>query len=64
MTLENDVKNFNSGGIELVDLTDPIAYEKFINWNGNSYDIQHLPIKYISKSYLDNLKSKNEMNVE
>ncbi|XP_070503591.1 translation machinery-associated protein 16 homolog [Chironomus tepperi] len=58
MTLEKDIKNFNAGGIELVDLTNPVMYEKFRNWDGNAHNIQHLELKFISKKYLNQLKEK------
>lgn len=58
MTLEKDIKNFNAGGIELVDLTDQIMFEKFRNWDGNSHNIQHLTLKFISKKYLIQMKEQ------
>lgn len=58
MTLEKDMKNFNAGGMELVDLTDPVMFEKLKNWDGNSHNIQHLELKFISKKYLNQLKEK------
>lgn len=61
MNLDNEIKNFNAGGILLPDLTDKIHFQKFKNWNGNSYDIQHLDIKYISRKYLNELKSQNNV---
>lgn len=59
MTLEKDTKNFNAGGIELIDLTNPTAFSKFRNWDGNAHSIQHFELKFISKSYLKSLKEKN-----
>lgn len=65
MNLENEIKNFNAGGIELPDLTDKVHFQKFKNWNGNSHDIQHLDFKYISKKYLNSLKSSvTEIDVD
>lgn len=58
MNLETDIKNFNGGGIELPDLTDPVHFEKFKKWDGNAHNIQHLDVKYISRKYLNELKSK------
>ena len=57
MTLDNEIKNFNAGGIELPDLTDTTHYKKFKNWSGNAHDIQHLDVKFISRKYLGELKS-------
>ena len=68
INLEKDIANFNAGGIELPDLCDEIPFKKFKSWDGNSYNVQHVEIKFISKSYLDNLKqeklAENEMKVE
>ncbi|KAL7021182.1 hypothetical protein ACKWTF_011788 [Chironomus riparius] len=58
MSLDKDMKNFSAGGIELVDLTDPVNFEKFKNWDGNSHNIQHMELKFISKKYLKQLKEK------
>lgn len=68
LNLEKDVNNFKAGGIELPDLCDPVAFQKLKNWDGNSHNIQHLDIKFISKGYLAKLKDekleKTEMTVE
>lgn len=68
ISLEKDVANYNAGGIELPDLCDPVAFQKFKDWDGNSHNIQHLDIRFISKSYLDELKESKskeaEMNIE
>lgn len=68
INLEKDITNFNAGGMELPDLCDEIPFKKFKNWDGNSHNVQHLEIKFISKSYLDNLKqekrAESEMKVE
>lgn len=58
MNLENDIKNFNGGGIELPDLTERNCFVKFRKWDGNAHNIQHLDVKYISRKYLGDLKSK------
>lgn len=68
INLEKDIANFNAGGIELPDLCDKIVFQKFKSWDGNSHNIQHLIVRFISKSYLDNLSkeklAENEMKVE
>jgi translation machinery-associated protein 16 len=64
MNLENEVKNFNGGGLELPDLTDKVHFEKFRKWDGNSHNIQHLDVKYVSKKYLNDMKSKTSVDVE
>lgn len=62
INLEKDIANFKAGGIELPDLCDEIPFRKFKNWDGNSHNIQHLEIKFISKSYLDDLKQQQQTN--
>lgn len=64
ITLENEKKNFNGGGIEMPDLCDPEHFELLKNWNGDAHSIQHLKIKFISKSYLNKLKEDHQMKVE
>lgn len=66
LNLEKDINNFKAGGIELPDLCDPIAFQKFKSWDGNSHNIQHLDIKFISKGYLAKIKKleETEMKVE
>ena len=58
------MNNFKAGGIELPDLMDAIVFKDFKEWNGNSHNVQHIPTKFISKSYLDKLKKENEMKVD
>jgi translation machinery-associated protein 16 len=68
MTLENETKNFSQGGIELPDLTNEIIFKKFRNWDGSSHSIQHIEMRFISKSFLEKLAKEQEkestMNVE
>ena len=64
MNLDNEIKNFNAGGILLPDLTDKIHFKKLKNWDGNSHNVQHLDIKYISRKYLNELKSQNNVDVD
>lgn len=68
ISLEKDINNFKAGGIELPDLCDEVQFKAFKNWDGNSHNIQHLIVKFISKSSLDKLKVEQsavtEMNVE
>lgn len=64
ITLENEMKNFNAGGIELPDLCDPEHFELLKNWDGDAHSIQHLKIKFISKSNLNKLKEDHQMKVE
>ncbi|CRK91667.1 CLUMA_CG005317, isoform A [Clunio marinus] len=56
ITLEKDINNFKAGGMELLDLCDPIQFKALKDWDGNAHNIQHLKMKFISKSYLDQLK--------
>lgn len=58
------MNNFKAGGIELPDLCDPIVFKAFKNWDGNSHNIQHLEIKFISKSYLDKIAQGNQMKID
>lgn len=64
MNLENDIKNFNGGGILLPDLTDKTQFIKFKNWDGNAGNVQHLDLKYISRKYLNQLKLKSNVDTE
>lgn len=64
MTLEKDIKNINAGGIELPNLCDPVDFKKFIEWDGSALSIQHIKLSFISKSFLEKLKSKPENSKE
>ncbi|KAG5672260.1 hypothetical protein PVAND_002401 [Polypedilum vanderplanki] len=68
MNLENEIRNYRAGGLELPNLTDEKIYQKFRNWDGNSHNLQHIEMRFISKSFLDKLAQENEetnkMNVE
>lgn len=52
MTLEKEIENFNGGGLELPNLCDADEFKKFIDWDGNSYKIQHLKLNFISRNSL------------
>lgn len=68
MTLENETKNFRLGGIELPNLCDETIFAKFKNWDGSAHSIQHIEMRFISKSFLDKLakdiEEESTMNVE
>lgn len=58
------MKNFNAGGIEMPDLCDAEHFALLKNWDGNSHSIQHLKMKFVSKSYLNKLKEEQQMKVD
>lgn len=64
LTLEKDMNNFKAGGIELPDLCNPVVFKAFKSWDGNAHNIQHLVVKYISKSYLDGIAKEKQMNID
>lgn len=57
ITIEKDQQNFNGGGIELPNLCDPVEFKKFQDWDGNSHNIQHLKMIFISKRILNDMRA-------
>lgn len=62
MTLERENGEYDGPGIELMNLCDPVKYKEFLNWDGNTINLQHLKLDRISKKFLDNLSTEEESN--
>lgn len=57
MTLDKEISDFNGGGLPLLDLTDPVQFKTFKEWNGNAMSLQHLKMELISKKFIENKNS-------
>lgn len=64
MTLDREVGEFNGGGMEFLNLCDPIKFKSLMDWDGNAINIQHLKFELISRGSLERLKAKGEMDIE
>lgn len=64
MTVERETGEFNGGGMEFLNLCDPIKFKSLIDWDGNAINIQHLKMELISRGSLERLKAKGEMDAE
>uniref|UniRef100_A0A131Z6D6 Translation machinery-associated protein 16 n=1 Tax=Rhipicephalus appendiculatus TaxID=34631 RepID=A0A131Z6D6_RHIAP len=56
ITLENEIRNYHSCGIEIPDLLSPDAFKLFVEWDGSS--VNYLPkidMRTISKAMLERL---------
>lgn len=66
MTMERENGEYKGAGIELINLSDPEKFKLFIEWDGNSVNLQHFKLERISKKFLDELiaaeKDANEMD--
>ncbi|XP_065284718.1 translation machinery-associated protein 16 [Dermacentor albipictus] len=59
ITLENEIRNYNSCGIEAPDLLSPDVFKLFMEWDGKC--VEYLPkidMRTISKAMLERLASK------
>lgn len=63
ITLQKENGDFNGGGIQLMDLTDPGQFKAFKEWNGSAMSLQHLQIHMISRKTLTNKISNKEMEM-
>ncbi|XP_063699543.1 translation machinery-associated protein 16 homolog [Culicoides brevitarsis] len=57
ITLEKEKGDFNGGGLELPNLCDPVEFKQFQEWDGEASKIQHLKMHFVSRKWLENLKS-------
>lgn len=64
MTMERESGEFNGGGMEFINLCDPIKFKSLMDWDGNAINIQHLKMELISRGSLERLKAKGEMVTE
>ncbi|XP_037942034.1 translation machinery-associated protein 16 homolog [Teleopsis dalmanni] len=61
ITLEKEMNEFKSGGMEMINLCDPIKYKTLLDWDGSAINVQHLKLDLISQNFLQRLKAQNSM---
>lgn len=66
MTMEREKGEYKGAGIELINLCDPEKFKTFMEWDGNSVNLQHFKLERISNTFLNDLiaaeKDANKMD--
>ncbi|XP_011191720.1 translation machinery-associated protein 16 homolog [Zeugodacus cucurbitae] len=62
ITLERERNEYQSGGMELLNLCDPIKFKSLMDWDGSALNVQHLKLDLVSQKMLQRLKSANTVN--
>uniref|UniRef100_A0A0A1WRT2 UPF0534 protein CG15027 n=1 Tax=Zeugodacus cucurbitae TaxID=28588 RepID=A0A0A1WRT2_ZEUCU len=62
ITLERERNEYQSGGMELLNLCDPIKFKSLMDWDGSALNVQHLKLDLVSQKMLQGLKSANTVN--
>ncbi|XP_030376605.1 translation machinery-associated protein 16 homolog [Scaptodrosophila lebanonensis] len=56
ITLEKERNEYQSGGLELLNLCDAVKFKSLMDWDGNALSIQHLKLDLVSHNMLQRLK--------
>lgn len=56
ITLEKERSEYRSGGLELLNLCDPLKLKMLRDWDGSALSVQHLKLDLISHNMLQRLK--------
>ncbi|XP_055912259.1 translation machinery-associated protein 16 homolog [Eupeodes corollae] len=59
ITLEKEKNEFYGGGMEMINLCDPVKFKSLLDWDGNAINVQHLKFDLISNGMLQRLKKPN-----
>ncbi|XP_055372705.1 translation machinery-associated protein 16 homolog [Condylostylus longicornis] len=59
-TLEREQNEYNSGGIDLINLCDSEKFKILKEWDGSAINIQHMKLDLISKKFFEKL-TKNQI---
>lgn len=62
ITLERERNEYQSGGMELLNLCDPVKFKSLMDWDGSALNVQHLKLDLVSYKMLQRLKSANTTN--
>lgn len=54
MTMQRENADFNGPGFQLLDLCNPVQFQVFKDWNGNTMSLQHIKMDLISKKFIEN----------
>ncbi|KAI8033447.1 hypothetical protein M5D96_013810 [Drosophila gunungcola] len=64
MTLEKERNEFRSGGLELMNLCDPLKLKTLREWDGSALSVQHLKLDLVSHNMLQRLKVEQSAKEE
>ncbi|XP_017962954.2 translation machinery-associated protein 16 homolog [Drosophila navojoa] len=56
ITLERERNEYQSGGMELLNLCDPAKFKMLLDWDGSALSVQHLKLDLVSHNMLQRLK--------
>ncbi|XP_016924267.1 translation machinery-associated protein 16 homolog [Drosophila suzukii] len=59
MTLEKERNEYRTGGLELVNLCDPLKFKMLRDWDGSALSVQHLKLDLVSHNMLQRLKGQS-----
>lgn len=60
ITLEKEQNEYRSGGLELMNLCDPLKLKMLRDWDGSALSVQHLKLDLISHNMLQRLKEQSK----
>lgn len=60
MTLEKERNEFRTGGLELMNLCDPLKLKMLRDWDGSALSVQHLKLDLVSYNMLQRLKEQSK----
>ncbi|XP_067634976.1 translation machinery-associated protein 16 homolog [Eurosta solidaginis] len=64
ITLEKERNEYQSGGMELLNLCEPTKFKSLMEWNGNALTVQHLKLDLVSHNMIQRLKNVASENIE
>ncbi|XP_017483152.1 PREDICTED: translation machinery-associated protein 16 homolog [Rhagoletis zephyria] len=64
ITLEKERNEYQSGGMELLNLCDPLKFKSLIDWDGSALSVQHLKLDLVSFNMLQRLKNVTDINID
>ncbi|KAH8420638.1 hypothetical protein KR009_012425, partial [Drosophila setifemur] len=56
ITLEKEQNEYRTGGLELINICDPLKLKMLRDWDGSALSVQHLKLDLISHNMLERLK--------
>lgn len=58
ITLEKENNEYKAGGMQLLNLCDPLKYKSLLDWDGSGINVQHLKLELISHNMMQRLKKE------
>ncbi|XP_013111576.2 translation machinery-associated protein 16 homolog [Stomoxys calcitrans] len=60
ITLEKETNEYKAGGMELLNLCDPVKFKSLMDWDGSAINVQHLKLDLVSHNMLQRFKKNTE----